>query len=127
MDQLTQLYDAFGELVYVVAKADGIIQNEEVEALKKVISLHPFAEEITWSFNYELSKNSSVDEVYAKVLDTCHALGPRIEYVKLVQILEYVAKASNGIDKDESQVINKFTNDLTARFKADLDKGGLMA
>jgi hypothetical protein len=33
-----------------------------------------------------------------------------------------VAKASGDVDENEGNVINKFTLDLTERFKQDLDK-----
>ena len=32
-----ELYDAFGELMYAVAKADGLIQNEEIQVLNELV------------------------------------------------------------------------------------------
>ena len=47
-----KLYEAFGELLYVVAMADGLIQEEELSALDEVLKGHPWAADIQWSFNY---------------------------------------------------------------------------
>ncbi|MDF1551067.1 MAG: hypothetical protein P1P88_24815 [Bacteroidales bacterium] len=121
MSNKEKLYDAFGELVYVVAMTDGIIQAEEKKALHDIISNHTWASEIEWSFNYEVEKQQDVDYLYKKVLDYCHQNGPDPEYQFLIEILEAVAMASTHKD-DEIQVINKFTSELTARFKRDIDK-----
>lgn len=121
MENLEKLYDAFGELIYAVAMADGIIQKEEVEALEKILAKHPWANEIKWSFDYELSKNNSVDELYNKVVAICHMIGPRKEYDNLIAIITEIAEASNGIDEKESAIISNFSKDLIARFQHDLN------
>lgn len=116
-----KLYEAFGELVYVIAMTDGIIQPEEKDALKKIIANHPWANEIEWSFNYEVEKHQNIDYLYKRVLDLCHKNGPDPEYKFLVEVLEAVANASS--DKvSEKEVIDRFTHDLTEKFKNDLDK-----
>lgn len=122
MGKLERLYDVFGDLLYVVAKADGIVQKEEVEVLERVIANHPWAKEIEWAFNYDLEKNTSVDYLYKKVIDFCHEYGPNPEYKFLLDVLEAVANASGQVNEKEMGVINKFTTELTDRFKKDLDK-----
>jgi len=114
-----KLYEAFGELIYVIAKADGRIQKVEKNALEKLINAHPLGAEIKWSFDYEADRNSNVEDRYQKVLNTCQAYGPTEEYLLLIDLLEKVAAASNGIDKKEQAVIDSFQADLIARFKAD--------
>ena len=122
MGKLERLYDVFGDLLYVVAKADGIVQKEEVEVLERVIANHPWAKEIEWAFNYDMEKNTSVDYLYNKVIDFCHEFGPNPEYKFLVDVLEEVAKASGKVNEKEMGIINMFTTELTNRFKKDLDK-----
>lgn len=117
-----KLYDSFGELVYVIAMADGIIQQEETDTLHKLLVGHPWACEIEWSFNYEKSHHSDIDYLYNKVLDICYQNGPDPEYQNLLEILEAVAAASDGVDIREKAVINKFTSDLIVKFKNDLAK-----
>lgn len=126
MNKLERLYEAFGDMLYVVAMADGIIQPEEVKALERITQNHTWAKDINWAFNYDKQTNVSVDFLYNKVLNICHDFGPNPEYKYLVEILEELAKSSDGIDKEEQKIINKFTNDLTQRFIADLDKADLL-
>jgi len=75
-----KLYEAFGELIYVVAMADGEIQETEVVALKKLVSEHPLGSDIKWSFDYEAKNISDTKDTYQKVLNTCQAYGPSEDY-----------------------------------------------
>ena len=114
-----KLYEAFGELIYVVAMADGEIQETEVVALKKLVSEHPLGADIKWSFDYEVKNTSDIKDTYQKVLNTCQAYGPTEDYLLLIDLLEKVADASTGIEEKEQEVINNFQADLIARFKED--------
>ena len=114
-----KLYEAFGELIYVVAMADGEIQDTEIVALKKLVSEHLLGADIKWSFDYEARNKINTADTYQKVLNTCQAYGPTEEYLLLIDLLEKVAAASAGIDEKEQQVINDFQADLIARFKED--------
>jgi len=117
-----KLYDALGELVYAVAMADGQVQAEEIEKLRELLLSHPSAQEIQWSFDYEHRKDITLEEAYAKALDTCKAYGPTREYAFLFEALEAVADASQGIDAEEWAVIQRFRSELRAHFLTlDLD------
>ncbi len=116
------LYDAFGELIYLVAIADGVIQPEETEALEKILANHPWAAEIKWSFNYEASKNNNPEDVYKKVIMACHDNGPDPEFQFMQEVMEAVAAASQGVDIAEKATINRFVEELTSRFKADIER-----
>ncbi len=122
MSTKTRLYDAFGEMLYVVAMADGIIQAEEKETLSKLVKLHPYGNEMQWSFDYETAHESNIEDVYQKVLNICQENGPDPEYQMLIEVMEEVAKASSGIDENEQQVIDRFINELTTRFKNDVNQ-----
>ena len=121
-DNQEKLYEAFGELPYVVAMADGMIQEEEIETLENVLSEHPWAASIKWSFDYERRKSSSIDEVYAKVLDYCKFRGPHPEYQQMITVMQAVAEASSGVDEDEKNIIDGFIFTLTNQFKKDIEK-----
>ena len=116
-----RLYDAFGELIYILAIADGVIQHQEVKKLEEIIASHPFKENIKWSFKYEVKANNNLEDLYKKVIDTCQEYGPTDDYKFLILIMEEVAKASDGMIGKESNVIFKFTEDLTERFKKDIE------
>jgi len=117
-----KLYDTFGELIYVLAMADGVIQHEEVEVLEEIVRSHPNAEDIQWSFNYEKDHHNDPEQLYTNVIDICYENGPDPEYQFLIDILEKVAAASQGITAREEEVIHNFSHDLIVRFRADLEK-----
>lgn len=118
---LEPLYDAFGELIYVLAMADGVIQEEEITALEHILKTHPWSAEIQWSFNFERKKNNSIEVVYNKLIDICKFMGPHKEYECMIEVMTYVAKASEGIDAKEQKVIDDFRKDLLTKFRQDLE------
>ena len=124
MSKKEELYETLGELLFVIAKSDGVIQEEEQNALTKILEKHSWASEIKWSFQYESSKNSTVEEVYNKVINACHSYGPTPEYEEFIEAMKLVADASDGIDENESKIINSFSADLIARFQKDIDRLG---
>ncbi|NJL12882.1 MAG: TerB family tellurite resistance protein [Microscillaceae bacterium] len=121
-----QLYEAFGELIYAVAKADGLIQDEEVTALQDILQQHAWAKDVEWSFHYEVKKDTNIHDAYQRALDTFRDFGPTPEYQYLLDILEKVAEASSGIGHEEAHVIEGFQTDLKTRFLEDLEKGHLI-
>ena len=122
----TRLNDAFGELIYVVALADGIIQEQEKETLKKFLSDHPWGKEIQWSFDYEVKNQNQLMVTFEKALDTLKENGPHKEYAYLVVVLEAVAGAENGFQRREGQIISNFQKSLKAHFIQYLDEHNLL-
>ncbi|MCU4176752.1 TerB family tellurite resistance protein [Carboxylicivirga sp. N1Y90] len=122
MKQVDRLYEVLGELLYAIAKADGVIQKEEKDALKNLLSNHSWGSDILWSFEYEASKDSSVEEIYNKVINFCHSYGPAPQYEEFIKAMNVIAEASNGVDADESKIISSFSKDLLERFKNDLER-----
>jgi len=122
MSDTEKLYDTFGELLYVIAKSDGIIQAEEREALAEMLKEHHWANEIKWSFKYEENKENPIEELYGKVIAVCHRIGPSPIYNEFIEGMKTIAEASNGIEESESKKINSFSQDLIERFKKDIDR-----
>ncbi|KAA3638487.1 MAG: TerB family tellurite resistance protein [Bacteroidetes bacterium] len=122
MKSIEKLYDAFGELIYVIAMADGEIQQEELKAIEERLTNHPWGEAIQWSFNYEVNKNHSIEDLYDKVINYCEMHGPEPEYKFLMEVIEDVAKASSGINAEEQKVMDDFVHDLTEKFKRDIER-----
>ena len=119
-----KLYETLGELLFAIAKADGVIQEEEKEALNKLLERHTWAAEIKWSFDYESNKNASIEEVYNKVLNYCHSYGPAPEYEEFIDAMKTIAQATEGVEERESSIIESFSKDLTARFQRDIERFG---
>ncbi|MBI9059991.1 MAG: hypothetical protein JEZ01_19655 [Labilibaculum sp.] len=117
-----KLYEVFGELLYAIAKADGVIQPSEKETLVQLLKNHSLGSEILWSFEFEEAHNSSVEEIYNKVINFCHMYGPAPQYDEFISAMKIVAEASDGITERESKIINSFSKDLMERFQCDIDK-----
>lgn len=122
MTDKEKLYEVMGELLYAIAMADGVIQHSELKALNNIIHNHPWASNIKWSFDYEFSKGESVDKVYHKAISFCENYGPTPEYVEFIDVMTKIAEASDGIDENESELINSFSYKLTEQFRNDIVK-----
>jgi len=122
MTDQEKLYETFGELLYIIAKADGVIQDEERNSIAELLKDHKWASEIKWSFNYEEEKENSIDDLYKKVISVCHRIGPSPIYNEFIEGMNVIAKASNGVEDAESKKIASFSKDLIARFIADIEK-----
>ena len=122
MKSTEKLFDAFGELIYVIAMVDGEIQKEEIAAIEKKLSSHKWGKEIKWSFDYEVKKNQSVDDLYKKVISYCEIHGPEPEYQFLLDVIDEVARSNNGINENERNVMNNFVQDLTKKFREDIER-----
>ena len=122
MKNTEKLIEAFGELIYVVAMADGEIQKEELEVIENKLASHKWGEDIKWSFDYEIKKKNSIEDLYKKVITYCEMHGPDAEYQFLLNVVEEVAAATNGIEKEEKKVLDGFVNDLTEKFRADIQR-----
>jgi len=115
------LYQTFGELLYLVAIADGVISKEEIDELNIILKDHPELENIKWSFNYEMNNNTSVDLLYKRIIETYTDNGPDEAYDFFIKSLEQLSKADGVVDKSEQDLINKFSTDLLARFKVTIN------
>ncbi len=117
-----RLYQTFGELLYVIAMSDGIIQKEEVETLEEILKAHPKGKDIQWSFEYENDQQSDVESLYKKVIEVFSDNGPDQEYDFMIYALTKIAEAGKGIQPKEEKVITNFSKDLLERFKQDIEK-----
>jgi len=122
MQDKEQLYETLGELLFVVAMADGVIQREERETLNQLLKDHPWAHEIKWSFDYEESHETTLEEIYNKVVDFCHHYGPAAEYNEFIAAMKIIADAAEGINPKEDGIITSFSKDLTERFMKDIEQ-----
>lgn len=120
-DSPEKLYEAFGELLYVVAMADGVIDDKEITALEDVLADNPWAADIKWSFDYERKKQNAPEEAYQKVLDYCQHIGPKAVYKDMLEVMHAIAKASEGVSEKEQQIMDTFSHTLTERFRKDLE------
>lgn len=116
-----RLYQTFGELLYVIAMSDGVIQKEELTSLEEILKAHPKGQEIKWSFDYEHTNQNDIEILYKKVIEVFSDNGPDEEYDFMIYALTKIAEATNGMDSKEEKVITSFSKDLLERFKKDID------
>ncbi len=117
-----RLYQTFGELLYVLAMSDGVIEKEEVETLEEILRGHPKGEEIKWSFDYESANQNDIETLYKKIIEVFSDNGPDQEYDFMIYALTKIAEASKGMHPDEEKVITNFSKDLLDRFITDIEK-----
>lgn len=120
MTKEEKLYDTLGELLFVVAKADGFIQKEETKALEDLLRGHSHEESIKWSFRYEVSKETNVEDLYKKVMITCQKLGPSPIYNEFISSMETIANTINGVAISEEKIMSSFSSELIEKFKNDI-------
>lgn len=120
MNQEEKLYETLGELLYAIAKADGVIQPEEKNALQYFLKNHQYKDAIKWSFEFEENKNTPLEEAYQKTINYCHRYGPSSVYLDFIEAMKVIAKAADGIDSKEANLIDSFSKDLTQRFQKDM-------
>jgi hypothetical protein len=111
-----RLYEAFGELLYALAQVDGVVQPEELSKIKALLSPYRWGETVLWSFNYEHGKSGNMKDIYQKAFNCFAEYGAFAEFYELMEVLEKVAAASNGISIEERQLIDGFKHDLREVF-----------
>ncbi len=113
-----KLYDAMGEMLYAVALADGIVQPDETRKLAEILNAHPWANAIQWSFNYEMDRHPQIEETFRKAMLVFQGYGPSPEYAFLIDALNQLAQASDGVSPEEQRLIDQFHNQLLDHFQA---------
>jgi len=121
MTDTEKLYETLGELLYAVAKADGKIDESEKDALHKLLKDHNHKEAIQWSFDYEVSKDRSVENTYEKIIAICQRIGPSPIYDEFIAAMQTIAKADTVVDQNESDIISSFCHDLITQFQLDIE------
>lgn len=120
-----RLHDAFGEIIYAVSIADGLIQEEELNVVNEKLKDLSWGDDAKWSFHWERKKGTDLKTAYLRALETFKENGPTPHYYELIEILEEIAKASDGFERKEGQVISIFNKSLRSHFLEYLDENGL--
>jgi uncharacterized tellurite resistance protein B-like protein len=108
----SQLYSAFGEMIYTMAMADGKVHTQEVVALQNLLQSHEWARGISWSFDYENQRKRDIEEVMTFAMRVFKQNGPSDEYPFFLDVLEKVAEAHGGIVKEEKDLIDLLKKEL---------------
>ena len=112
-----KIYDAFAELIYAVVIADGKITQKEEEVISKVIKEHSIKLDIQKYFDSKV-KNISVAQSFMNTFEVCKQHGNDSEYPFLLKILEDISQVSEGLNKDEDNLLSEFVGSFKKRFLA---------
>lgn len=120
MDSRESLFYALGEFAYAIALADGKIQKQEKETLKKILS-----EEFKIGEGYDYSniifeilkkdKTQNVQSTYnwamKEIKLNSHYLSPELKE-KFIRVIKTVAEAFLPVTKEETVLLEKFKRDI---------------
>ncbi len=113
----SDLYRSFGDLIYAIAMADGILQEEEKNAIRKIIGDHAMMPFVDESLNRKVKEEISIVSAYYKVMNYIKENKPDPEFHFLLQVLEALSKLSAGVDEDDENLMEDFIADLRSRLK----------
>jgi len=118
------IYVAMGSLAYAIAKADGVIQEEEKQLIKRLAQEELLRDEeldTNWIddiFNRLETDKISVEDAYNYAIDVLKA--NKFEYdfydstkQKCIKFMEKTAFSFGGISHNEQSIIEQFKRDVT--------------
>lgn len=113
MDKINhKLQEAFGRVVYAIAKIDGEVQQIEIDVFKDLIEHHPWGQQISDVFYQETEMNNDPNIIFLKAMKVFRAHGPSEHYPFFINLLEKIAQAHDGIIDEEQKMINRFKEGL---------------
>jgi len=110
-----ELQEAFGKVVYAIAKIDGEVQQVEIDALYKVIEENKWAGEVLKSFNKEAELDLDPNIIFAKAMRIFRENGRSEHYTFFIELLEVIANAHEGIIPQEQKLIDMFKATLQGK------------
>lgn len=120
MEGKQRLYYALGQLIYCVALADKVIQEEEIFRVHQIVS--DLREEVDSNFDIaeivlllqtkqHINSNTAYQWALEEIRLCKHCFNSRLKYDYFFIITE-VAQAFNGIEEDEESLINRIKDDI---------------
>jgi len=103
-----QVLDAFGKIIYAVAKSDGEVQDAEMQVILDVIDNNTWAREVELSFSIEKELDQDAGEVFDQAIETFKFNEIGNHASNFLELLEKIAEAHNGIVSEEEEMIEKF-------------------
>ena len=111
-----------GSLAYAIAKADGVIQEEEKSTIKN-LAQQEFElsdtdnEWISNMFNKLEKDNISLEDAYNYAIDTLDANRYDFDFTdavksKCIRFMEKVSESFDGISGEERVIIDRFKQDM---------------
>ncbi|WP_240163425.1 tellurite resistance TerB family protein [Spirosoma taeanense] len=104
-----------GSLVYALSKLDGSLQREEIQTVRELFASDPHADLVIYAYFIRENTGESVDEAYA--FGMRRLMAQRVELneqtkKRFVSILRRVARAHEGISRQERAFIRRFWHEI---------------
>lgn len=117
------IYKAMGSMAYAIAIADGEIQEEEKNTIRR-LALEEFELSdidnvwITNMFQELEDKNISLEEAYRYAMDVLESNRFDFDFdegtkKKCLKFIERTAESFEGVDLNERQILNRLKTDLS--------------
>lgn len=103
-----KLQDAFGKVVYSIAKIDGEVQQIEVDVFHDLIANHEWAKGVSLSFEAERELDMDANKVFLKAMKVFRFHGHSDHYPFFIDLLEKIAEAHDGVIAEERTMIDRF-------------------
>lgn len=100
-----KVYEAFGELLYAVARSEGKVKQKTIDHLENILKKYTWGNEAIWSFKYEKEHKKSFEETYDHAVDIFIEYGPFEEYEKFFELIEEINQEDNSIFGNRGQKI----------------------
>ena len=107
MEETKILYQIFSRFTVALGVLNGLTLIEARKLISKQFKKHPFEQEAKALIKkIDKDEHERIEELFDKIILVCEELGPRREYVTLVNILENIGKSNK---KYEIPTINTKT------------------
>ena len=100
--------EVFGKILYAVAMADGKVQQEELDELKKIVMEDEWAKEIELSFDEALDLRMDPKIVFYKNIRIFNTLQTEEYMPYFINLMKRIAMAYDGIVPEEKALIMEF-------------------
>jgi hypothetical protein len=117
-----KVFEAFGELLYAVARAEGKVRKDTAEQVAQLLDKYTWASDAIWSFKYEKDHKTTFEETYDQALDTFVEHGPMEEYKNFFELLDELSDDAHPLlgNRGKKILIN-FKRKLNRKFMENED------
>ena len=117
-----KVFEAFGELLYAVARAEGKVRKDTAEQLEALLEKYIWASDAIWSFKYEKKRKNTFEETYEHAIDTFVAQGPMAEYETFFELLDELSEESHQLlGSRGKKILINFKRRLNRKFLENKD------
>ncbi|MEM1136762.1 MAG: hypothetical protein AAGI07_13070 [Bacteroidota bacterium] len=112
-----KVYEAFGELLYAIARSEGKVKQATEEHVEMMLKKYTWGNEAIWSFKYEKKRKNSFEETYDHAISTFIEYGPFEEYKTFFELLDEIHQQKNSIFGERGKkILSNFKKKLQRAF-----------